>query len=142
MRSPELAMPARMSRLAIVFPSRRTRDALVALAETGMVELAGPLTPAEGAEIEAARRLVGAGGSAPHPRISRTAPNVADLERAGRGDLLTGEAELSRHAASAVPYHSFAALLGWAPAGSVPSLRERLAPIGAAPVELPAPRWE
>ncbi len=142
MRSPELALPARMSRLAIVFPSRRARDALVALAEAGVVELAGPLPPLEGAEIEAARRLGRSGGTAPQPRISRSAPDVADLERAGRGDLLAGEAELSRRTARAVRHHSFAAVLGWAPTETLPLLRERLAPVGAAPVELPAPSGE
>jgi len=43
MRSAELAVPARMSRVAVVAPARRARDALVELARAGVVELAGTL---------------------------------------------------------------------------------------------------
>ena len=57
MPSADLVLPARMSRVAVVSPRTRTRDALVELAQAGCVELVGSLPPAEGEEAEALRRL-------------------------------------------------------------------------------------
>ena len=46
-----------MSRVAIVATEARLRDALVALADAGTVELVGPLPPPAGHAVDALRRL-------------------------------------------------------------------------------------
>jgi V/A-type H+-transporting ATPase subunit I len=130
-----------MARIAIVTPAAALRAALVVLAEAGSVDLGPPAAVPESAIAEALRRLARAGDAPPAPLLSETPPaDVAALERDGRGDLLRGEAALAARAAGAVRHRSLAGLVGWAPADALPALRARLAPIGAALVELPAPR--
>lgn len=133
--------PARMSRVAVVAPQRALRDALVVLADEGVVELAGTPAAAEGPTAEALRRLDRA-----HPedarapaRILREAPDPAELERVGARDLLAGEVELDRRAGTAVRHGSFAVLVGWTPSGALPALDGRLHELGAAAVVLPDP---
>ena len=48
MPSAELVVPARMSRVAVVAPSTRTREVLVELARAGAVELVGQPAAARG----------------------------------------------------------------------------------------------
>jgi V/A-type H+-transporting ATPase subunit I len=62
------------------------------------------------------------------------------LERAGRVDLLAGEAQLAEYADDAVVRGHVAALLGWAPTASLADLTRRLGEIGTAAVRLPVPR--
>jgi V/A-type H+-transporting ATPase subunit I len=141
-RPRELRLPARMSRVAVVAPEPRLRDALVVLADTGAVELVNPLPPVEGEALEALRRLQrGGGAGGPEPRLARDAVEPGELERRKAADLLAGEVELQRRADSAVRERSFAALVGWAQEGDLADLGARLAPVGAAVVELPTPPW-
>ncbi len=142
MPSAELVAPARMSRVAVVVPSTRTRDVLVALARAGVVELAGALPAPEGEEIEALRRL-GSGEPARQlaPALLDSPPDVAMLERAERRELLAGEAELRRRIGLAVPHGSFAAWVGWAPSTALSELAEALHPLESAVVELARPSW-
>jgi V/A-type H+/Na+-transporting ATPase subunit I len=130
-----------MSRVAVVAPAARLRAALVVLADSGAVQLVGPLSAAHGEAVEALRRLErGASGApAPRPRISEQPPEIEAIEGRGGADLLAGEVELARRAEAAVRRGRFAALLGWVPADALPRLTERLAGVGAAAVELPRP---
>lgn len=143
MRSSDLVLPVRMSRVAIVAPRARLREALVRLAAAGSVELVGTLPAAEGEEAEALRRLDHARPDAreEEPRVLRDPAGVAELERGGARGLLAGEVELQRRAALAQVYGSFAALVGWTPTPGLRQLEEQLADVGAAAVELPRPSW-
>jgi V/A-type H+-transporting ATPase subunit I len=130
-----------MSRVAIVAPAASLRGTLVTVATTGCVEVAGPLPAPSGEAFEALRRLERGrlGGNATAASVSRSQPDLAELERDGARDLIAGEVELARRADAAVRRGSFAALVGWTPTAELPALQERLAPEGAAVVELPAP---
>jgi V/A-type H+-transporting ATPase subunit I len=136
-----LALPARMARVAIVAPATSLRDALVEVADSGAVELAGTPPTASGEALEALRRLERDGRAEPQPLLSPQEVDPGELERAGNAPLLAGEVELSRRAASAVEHGSFSALVGWTPEAGMDTLSARLAPLGATVVELPTPRW-
>jgi len=141
MRSADLVLPKRMSRVAVMAPRTRARDVLVALAAAGVVELVGNLPPPEGEEVEALRRLVRTGAAAAMPAVLDRRPDVGALERAGERGLLEGEVELGRRVRLAVAHGSFSAWVGWAPTDAIEALNERLAPLGSAVVELPRPAW-
>ena len=141
MRSADLVLTTRMSRVAVVALEPRVRETLVALAREGCVELVGSVPPAEGEEAEALRRLLRRGGRSPTPALLESPPDVSSLEQTGAGDLLAGEVELGRRKRLAVGHGSFSAWLGWTPTDKIHELNEILAPIGAAVVELPPPAW-
>ena len=131
-----------MSRVAIVAPVSRLRATLVVLADAGVAEFVGPLPAPHGEAVEALRRVERtAGATEPAPAIAASPPDLTDLEHAGRSDLLSGEVELGRRSEAALRRGRFAALVAWVPSAEVPSLGERLAGVGAALVELPAPRF-
>jgi len=133
-----------MSRVAIVAPTSRLRETLVAVADSGSVELAGHLAPPEGEEIEALRRVErqAPGTDARRPRLAPQLPDVAELEQRGASSLLAGEVELKRRADAAVRHGAFAGYVGWTPEGELEQLGRRLATAGAAVVELARPPWE
>ncbi len=87
MRRRELAIPARMSRVAVVAPRARLREALVALADAGTMELVGAIPPPQGEAVEALRRWSG-DPDGPTPRShavlpsARTSPSSSDEESA------------------------------------------------------------
>jgi len=139
MRWPDLPAPVRMRRVALVAPSPALRDMLVRVAASGTVEIeqAGRRQVGPGA---AARRLQRSGQPAAAPVLSPAAPDLAELDRAGRYDLLAGEAQLEARAGAAVHGSGSAALAGWMPAGRLPALAAALAEIGGAVVPLPRPR--
>jgi V/A-type H+-transporting ATPase subunit I len=144
MQQPEhaLTLPARMVRIAIVAPRARLREALVAIADSGTVELAGTLSAANGEAVESLRRLERQGRNGSRgPVLAPDSPLVAELEQLGAVDRLRGEVELERRSATAVEHGSFAALAGWTPEAGLAELSERLAGLGAAVIELPRPRW-
>jgi len=141
MPSADLVLPKRMSRVAVVAPRPRVREALVEIARSGIVELVGNLPPPEGEAVEALRRVRRTGGTALEPAVLDRCPDIAALEAAGESDLLEGEVELVRHALLTVPHGSFTAWVGWAPADALAPLNDRLAAVGAAVVELPRPAW-
>ena len=137
--------PARMQRIAVVASADMLRDALVAVAGSGRVEFDEP-ADSSGAPSQAARALQRMGA---HPEsahggaavmLSAAAPDVAELERAGRADLLAGEAQLQQYATAAVCRRAVAAVPGWCPADQLPTLGARLDAVGAAAVPLPTPR--
>lgn len=139
----DLAIPARMSRVAIVAPRARLREALVELADAGVVELVGAVPPPQGEEIEALRRVerLSLRAGPARPCLAPEPPDVAELERRSERELLAGEVELARRADAAVRHGSFAGYVGWTPESELEPLAARLAPAGAALVELPKPVW-
>jgi V/A-type H+-transporting ATPase subunit I len=132
-----------MSRVGIVAPRARLRDALVEIADAGVVELVGAVAPPQGEEVEALRRVerLSLGAGPARPRLAPTPPDVAELERRGERELLAGEVELARRADAAVRHGSFAGYVGWVPETELEALSARLAPAGAALSELPKPVW-
>jgi len=139
---PERALPVRMRRVAVVALRGRVREVLVALAESGALDISGPLGSGEGRALEALRRLErrGRAGTPATPALAREAPDIAQLERTGARELLAGEVELERRTASAVEHRGFALFVGWAPELAVTELAGRLKTLGASLVELRAPR--
>jgi V/A-type H+-transporting ATPase subunit I len=136
----ELAQPVRMERIALLAPTKAVRDALVGVADTGLVEL-DKLSTVDAAATEAGRRLQRvAGGGRVSPALAVQAPDLDALEKAGAADLLSGEAQLEEHAAGALVRGCVSGLTGWCPAEMVPSVVQRLAGSGGVVVPLPAPR--
>ena len=138
---PEVAFPLRMRRVAVIAPRSSLRAVLVALAELGTVDLAGPLGAGEGPALESLRRLErhGVSAAAATPTLSPQAPDIEQLELRGERDLLAGEVELERRVAGAGEHGSFALLVGWAPEIALERLARRLEPLNASLAMLPAP---
>jgi V/A-type H+-transporting ATPase subunit I len=141
MRWREALRPVPMSRVALVAPVDALRDTLVRVAGAGTVQL-DEVRPAADLPVPAAagalRRLPAAGPVT--PVLATDPPDLTELERAGRADLLAGEVELAGRAAQAVVRGPVAALAGWAPAAELPALTHRLAGVGGAVVPLAHPR--
>ena len=143
MRWREVGAPLRMQRVALVAPHASLRDMLVRVADSGTVEV----NPTDG------REPVAAGGTDPTqaaslagfdasvaPRLSPVLPDLDQLAREGRVDVVKGEVELREIADAAVVRGEVAALAGWMPTTEVAGLAERLADVGASVVAIPAPR--
>jgi V/A-type H+/Na+-transporting ATPase subunit I len=140
MRWPESAVPVRMQRVALVAPSSALRDVLIQVADAAVMQIDF------GGRRQALSRAAGrpARGPAPEaplPLISAEPPDLRDLERTGRYDLLAGEAELRDHAAAAVRRSDAAALVGWIPVSRLPEIAAILADAGGAVVPLTRPAW-
>lgn len=143
----ERALPVRMRRLAVVVPAERSRDALVAMARIGTIDLSGPVGSGEGPALEALRRLERTGRGAREvgrgldtaPALVPEAPDITDLERRGARDLLAGEVELGRRRAGAVAHGEHLVFVGWAPERALAGIEARLEEHGAALVELRMP---
>lgn len=137
----ERVFPVRMRRVAVVALASRVRQVLAALAESGTVDLSGPLGSGKGPALEALRRLEGGrhGAARATPALAREEPDVAQLERHGARELLAGEVELERRRASALQHGGFALFVGWAPEPALGRLQARLQALGASLVELRAP---
>ena len=138
MRWPDAAAPVRMRRVALVAPAGSLRDVLVAVADAGMVEI--DRGNDEDKPGEAARRLQHAGQAVMEPALAAGRPDLRWLERAGRYDLLAGEAQLETYVAAAVRRSGAAALAGWMPAGRLADVATQIAGAGGAVVPLPRPR--
>lgn len=140
MRWRESLNPVPMTRLAVVAATAGLRDALVLVADAGTVEFDRVVTTAELAPTEVTRALQ---RLTPDPsvtaRLSARAPDAAELVRAGRVDLLLGEAQLAEQSAQALVRGEVGAVIGWAPTAAIPALAESLARVGAAVVGLPRP---
>jgi V/A-type H+/Na+-transporting ATPase subunit I len=147
---PEISIPTAMRRVALVAPTDRLRPVLVAVAESGTMQLEQAKETAGGRATEALERArrtrdAGTGVAAglpapPAPLVLREAPDLAALEAQRRLDELAGEAELERMAGGAMQRGSVAAWVGWSPAADVEVMAGRLAHLGAAVVPLPAPK--
>ena len=136
----DVVTPAPMSRVAVVAPLTAFRDTLVRVAAAGCVEIDRLLAPGDAQPGDAARRVQRLRGGGAGPALLAAAePDLAALERAGRADLLAGEAELAAYRGEAVQHGDVAALVGWAPSATVAGLSGDLAEVGGAVVPLPRP---
>ena len=136
----EKAQPVRMQRVALLAPTTALRDALVRVADTGLVEL-DKLSTVDAVATEAGRRLQRVvGGDLVSPALAVHAPDLAALERADAADLLAGEAQLEERIAGAVPRGSVSGLTAWCPAQMVGSVADSLAATGGVLVPLQLPR--
>ncbi|HTI22749.1 MAG TPA: V-type ATPase 116kDa subunit family protein [Kutzneria sp.] len=124
MPSFEDALPMRMERTAVVAPLSALRPVLVTVADAGLVEFDNGKSDVD---------------SSVPPRLTMAEPDPAELRRAGRTDLLAGEAELAARADAAVRRGEVFAAVGWCPANRRAELAGRLAPLGASLVRLPLP---
>ncbi|OMI36377.1 V-type ATPase 116kDa subunit family protein [Streptomyces sparsogenes] len=144
MLRPEPMIPVRMRRVAIVAPCAALRDVLVRVAEAGRVEIdradGGGAHAPRTAPGSATRRLRAARTEPGGAVLSAAPPDLDALERAGRTDLLAGEAQLEERLGGAVRHGAVAALAGWCPAADVPATAERLAAAGGSLVPLRTPR--
>ena len=135
-----------MERVALVAPGEKLRDALVRVAEAGLVELDEPATNEDVQSGEAAQRLQrlslhnAPARGAESAVLTVAAPDLDALERAGRADVLAGEAQLEKYIASAVQRREVAAVVGWCAIDDVPDLSARLNEVGATLVPMPTPR--
>ena len=100
----------------------------------------GAGTGPHAADAAAEPALAAGPAAAAEPALAATAPDLDALARAGRHDLIAGEAQLRQRAAAAVRGHGAAALAGWVPADQIDDLAGRLAALGCAAVPLPRPR--
>lgn len=138
MRWPDPPVPAPMSRVAIVAPGAVLRPVLVCVAGAGTVQVDPSGTEAPPGEAAGRLQRLGLAASGT-PRIAAVRPDLDQLERSGRSDLLAGEAELEERAAGAVRRGAVTALAGWVPRADLPDLTARLAGAGGAVVPLPSP---
>ena len=136
---PEAIAPVRMERIALLAPSDTLRDALVRVADAGVVQFDDVGARDDSAASEAVQRLQRLGSIDPTPVLSAVAQDLEELERAGRADLLAGEAQLDERAAAAVHRDGVAALTGWCPASELDALAVGLGSVAAAVVPLPRP---
>jgi V/A-type H+/Na+-transporting ATPase subunit I len=143
MRWSEQTVPVRMQRVALVAPSAALRDVLVRIAHAGVMQIdegdrghvaARTAHQATGPQLRAAATPAA-------PLISLTPQDARELERAGRYDLLAGEAELEGRATAAIRRSDAAALVGWIPVSRVDDITAALAEVGGAIVPLSRPVW-
>jgi len=140
MRWREAMAPVPMSRVALVTPADRVRATLVRVADAGTVQLDQAVPAAELALPSAAGALHRlAAGRAITAALAPDPPDLVDLERRGRTDLLAGEVELAGQAAQAVVRGQVAAWTGWTPTANLAPLAHSLAEVGAAVAPLPRP---
>ncbi len=145
--------PVRMQRVALVAPTADLRATLVEVADSGLVELDRPTSPAASPAAltgesgdatpvgEAGRRLRALHPEVvPDPRLAPEPPDLEALLAERRLDLLVGEAELESCASSAVVRDQVAALAGWVATADVSALSSRLADVGGGVVPLRPPR--
>lgn len=137
----DVVTPVPMTRVAVVTPQWSLRDTLVAVADSGTVEV-DRIAPAADLPVSPAARALQAltPASPVVPHLAPAPPDVDALARAGRADLLAGEAELAEYSAQAAVRGEVTALAGWMPKARLPALAARLAEHGAAAVALPTPR--
>jgi V/A-type H+/Na+-transporting ATPase subunit I len=143
----ETVFPVRMTRIALVAPAEAVRQMLVAVAESGMVEIDAPTRPGNGGPGNGGPGKGGPGeggpgkSALPAARVTLSAepPDLTALGQAGRDDLIAGEAQLRQFAGAAVHGHGAAALAGWVPARRLGELTRRLAAMGCGVVPLPRP---
>ena len=136
MRWREALHPVGMQRVALVAPRDALRDLLVAVADVGTVELDDGAAPTPSPAADRLHRLPSAGIA---PALAVGQPDLDAWERAGRVDLIAGEAQLEHRAGQALTRGRVAALAGWMPADELPRLAGRVAGLGAAVVPMPRP---
>ena len=149
----ESASPVRMARIALVCPTGSLRAMLVRVAGLGVVEIdkagaddtsAGQATlrlqaaVAAAAIHDAAIDSERAGVPVQAPVLAADPPDLDELERTGRLDLLAGEARLEAYAGAAIRGADAVAVAGWTPTDQVDDLAIQLEGLGCGVVPLPA----
>lgn len=140
MRWRDAMTPVPMARVAVVAAKWQARPVLVAVADSGLVELDRLVSPADLPISDAARRLQRLAAGAVGAALTVEPVAGEELERSGRADLLAGEVELTERLADSVVRDDVAAWIGWMPAAELQQLNARLAPMGAAVAQLDSPR--
>jgi V/A-type H+-transporting ATPase subunit I len=139
MRWREAAVPVRMQRVALIAPSATLRDVLVRVADAAVMQIDRGGGPHGTAAVGRQSASLAARPAA--PLIAPAAPDLTELERSGRHDLLAGEAELRSRAAAALRRFDAAGLVGWVPVSRLPEITAALAGAGGAVVPLARPTW-
>jgi V/A-type H+-transporting ATPase subunit I len=137
----DLAVPVRMQRVALVAPSQTLREVLVQVADAAVMQVDRDSSRSGIAELAAGRLTRAAGPQAAAPLISASPPDLEELERSGRYDLLAGEAELRAYDAAALRRSGAAALVGWVPVSRLPDITAALAEAGGTVIPLAPPAW-
>ncbi len=137
----ESLRPVAMRRVALVAPTAALRDLLVAVADSGTVDLdLSGSEDREGHPEGAAEALLHRmPGDPSEPAVFPGPPDLEEWARDGRADLVAGEAELERVSALAVTRGSVSAVAGWMTESDVRPLAERLSGSGGAVVPLASP---
>jgi len=140
----ETVEPVRMERVALLAPTPQWRHVLVAVADTGAVEVDRVAEPSGADRNDAERRLQSLGVEVDSPVLSWDEPDWDALtERAGpdaTASMLAGESQLVEVAGEAVQRGAVSALTGWVPAAQRQVVADRIATYGGALVPLPRPR--
>jgi V/A-type H+-transporting ATPase subunit I len=143
MRWREALSPVVMQRVALVAPQDALRDVLVSVADEGTVALdeatADAADATQGTGPAGARLQRIQAGARIAAALSPTEPDLDRCERAGRLDLIAGEAQLEQRSAQALTRGSVTAVIGWMPAKDMPALADRIAAAGGAVVPMPRP---
>jgi V/A-type H+/Na+-transporting ATPase subunit I len=139
MRWPDAAVPVRMQRVALVAPNATLREVLARVADAAVMQIDHDGGPRGAAAVR--RGSASPAGRPAAPLIAPAAPDLTELERSGRYDLLAGEAELRSRAAAALHRSDAAALVGWVPVSRLPEIRAALTDAGGAVVPLARPTW-
>jgi V/A-type H+-transporting ATPase subunit I len=140
----ETVEPVRMDRVAILGPRETWRHVLVAVADSGAVELDRVADGTENVPDEAARRLQSLGVEPSEPLLCWDPPDLDTVvqtqppKRAAA--LLAGESSLADVVGDSVRRGSVCALTGWVPARRRLDVAERIAAHGGAVVPLERPR--
>ena len=130
--------PARMQRVAIVAPRESFRDVLVEIAGRGIAELDVADDPGLGAS---GRLLQTVPADAGIPAaLARNVVDASEIVRAGRIDLLRGEAQLEERDGAAVERRLVRGTVGWMPADEIAPTARAIEPFGGTVVPLPTPR--
>ena len=134
----EVLSPVVMLRVALLAPRLTLRQVLVEVADSGTVQLDAP--PPDRLDTPAAQRLARLGRSSDlAPELSHAPLDLDQCERAGRLELIAGEAMLEARSEAASTRGHVAGLVGWMPGAALPALADRVAPHGGAVVPLPRP---
>ena len=140
MRWREALEPVGMDRVAVAAPTDALRDVLALVADEGAVQFDALAT--DGSDTDGVRRAepaLGQPAAQTTAVVARRSPDLDWCRRAGRVDVLAGEALLAKRATDAVTRGSVSALAGWAPRDRLSALAERVADSGGAVVSLPRP---
>ena len=136
----ERLRPVSMQRVALLAPTESVRDLLVAVADEGAVDFDDPNSGGgQAAAAPPGTRSTRPASEGTGAALALFRPQLDDLERAGRFDLIAGETQLEQRAAQASTSGRVAGLAGWMPAGRVARLAERVSPFGGAVVPLEPP---
>lgn len=130
--------PVGMVRVAVVTPKTRLREALIEIADAGVMQVDS--SDDRAGSDEGATRLLREAPEEVEPRLAPKPPDLEASKKAGAWDVIAGEAELERKSADGIEHGPAAVLAGWVPEQDLEHFSERLADHGTSVVRLPRPR--